>query len=82
VRACVYVCVCVFACVLLSDGRNECSGGERWLLWVSHRLGYRLMVAIVNQTQTVTVSKATFGKLLRDEVECIIIGFLGAYIPS
>ena len=52
------------------------------MLWVSHRLGYRLMVAIVNQTQTVTVSKATFGKLLRDEVECIIIGFLGAYIPS
>ena len=52
------------------------------MLWVSHRLGYRLMVAIINQTQTGTVSKAIFGKLLRDEVERIIIGFLGAYIPS
>ena len=71
VRACVCVCVYVRVCVLLSDGRNECLGGERWLLWVSHRLGYRLMVAIVNQTQTGTVSKATLAKLLRDEVERI-----------
>ena len=31
--------------------------------------------AIVNQTNIGTVSKATLGKLLRDGVECIIMGF-------
>ena len=31
--------------------------------------------AIVNQTNIGTVSNATLGKLLRDGVECIIMGF-------
>ena len=31
--------------------------------------------AIVNQTNIGTVSKATLGTLLRDGVECIIMGF-------
>ena len=45
------------------------------IFFEEERQEHRSFLFIVNQTNTRTVSKATLGKLLRDRVERIIIGF-------